>query len=301
MDPSAGAHAPLAPRRVGDALVAVFSGALRKGLQNLLELVLLSLLWSVGMATILLGMEAPTIVVKGGGLLLALVAVLLPVAVAAPATVGLFAAVDLIWAGEAIGPFDALRNFFRGFRRRYLRSVGLWALWGLVLISLYANTVEDRRFIPSFMSVGVGILLLYIALFAVMINTYLIPILALTEWDLWRAVRVATWEAVANPLYTISTLLSPAAVVIIGTAVVRPLLPLLVGGATALFSAGALRFGPLRHPDLPLPTTVEEPLPDETAPEPVDPVPEGDLREVAAPERRDGTSKGGGTDSGAEP
>gem|GEM_PF-5645122 len=296
--PGPGARSRQAPRRgVGDALVQVFSGAFRKGWQNLLELVLLGLIWFVGMITVGLAIISPAILAKGGGLLLALLAVLLPLAVAAPATVGLFGAVDLIWAGEAIGPFDALRNFFRGFRHRYLRSVGLGALWGLVMVSLYANMVEDRHFIPPVLSVGVGILLLYIALFVVMINVYLIPIVALTEWDLWRAVRVATWEAVANPLYTISALLLPAAVVIVG-AVLRPLLPLLVGGAAALFSTGALRFAPMRHPDLPAATTIDQPLDDDPRPGPVDLRPGVDYQEVARPGPEDPGARAGAGGSG---
>lgn len=256
-----GTRTRLGPVRVADALVDVFSGAFHEGWQNLLELVLLGLLWFLGVITVGLALLAPTLLSRGSGLLVALGAVLVPLAVVGPATVGLFTAVDAIWSGEAIGPFDAVRNFFRGFAHRYLRSVGLGVLWGLVLVSLYANTVEDRHFIPAILTVGVGILLLYILLFVIMINVYLIPSLALTEWGLWKAIRVATWEAVANPLFTISMLLVPAGVVIVGT-VFRPLLPLLAGGAIALFSTGALRGAPLRHPDLPAPATVAQPMED---------------------------------------
>lgn len=276
---SPGAPRPRRVRpKVGEALGALFSGAFRRGWQNLLELVLLGLLWSLGMVTIGLGLIAPGILARGGGLILAGLAVLLPLAVAAPATLGLFTAVDLIWAGEAVGPFDAVRNFFRGFRHRYWRSVGLGALWALVILSLYANTVEDRHLLPAVLTVGVGVLLLYVALFVVMVNVYLIPILALTEWHLWRCLRVAAWQAVANPMFTLSALLVPGAVVILG-GVVRPVLPLLVGGITALFSTGAARLAPLRHPDLPPPTSVDQPLEDE----PLELRPGVDFEEVSPP------------------
>ena len=277
---------------VGVALGDVFSGAFREGWQNLLELVLLGLIWFLCVLSVGLALVARTLLAHGAGLLIALGAVLLPLALVGPATVGLFGAVDAIWAGEAIGPFDALRNFFRGFGRRYLRSVGLGVLWGVVLLSLYANTVEDKQLLPRFMIVGVGILLLYIVLFVVMVSTYVIPILALTEWSIWRAIRVGAWQAVANPLYTISLLLVPAGVVIVGTSL-RPLLPLLAGGSLALFSTGALRGAPLRHPDLPAPTTVRGPLGGDEdlglsgagAPAAAEPSQGADGREAAEPPR----------------
>ena len=257
-----GTRPRLGPVRVGDALVDVFAGVFHEGWQNLLELVLLGLLWFLAAISVGLALLAPSLLQRGAGLLIAGGAVLVPLLLVAPATVGLFAAVDAIWSGEAIGPFDAVRNFFRGFAHRYLRSVGLGLLWAFVVLSLYANTVEDKHFIPPVFTVGVGILLLYILLFVVMVNVYLIPTLALTEWGIWQAIRVATWEAVANPLFTISMLLLPVGIVIVGT-VLRPLLPLLVGGAIAMFSTGALRNAPLRHPDLPAPASMAQPMPTE--------------------------------------
>lgn len=274
-------------RRVGQQVVELYAGTARRGWQNLLELVMLSLLWFFMAFSSVLAGEAPTILAKGGGLLLALLAVLIPLSLVGPATIGIFTAADLIWSGEAIGPFDALRNFFRGFRHHYLRSVGLGALWGLVLVALYANTVEDRHFIPPVLNDGIGILLLYILLFVVMINVYLISILAITDWGMSRAIRVAAWEAIANPLFTLSALLVPGAVVVLGS-VLRPLLALLVGGALALLSTGALRFAPLRHPELPVPHTVDEPLPDDALDQrPVGLAPGRDHREQG-PESRGG-------------
>ncbi len=274
-------------RRVGPQVVELYSGTARRGWQNLLELVMLSLIWFFMVFSSVLAVEVPTILAKGGGILLALIAVLIPVSLVGPATVGIFTAADLIWSGEAIGPFDALRNFFRGFRRHYLRAVGLGVLWGLVLVALYANTVEDRRFIPPLLNDGIGILLLYILLFVVMINVYLISILAITDWNLVRAIRVAAWEAIANPLFTLSALLVPGAVVVLGS-VLRPLLALLVGGALALLSTGALRFAPLRHPELPVPHTVDEPLPDDVLDQPSLEVQPGPDDQGPGPERRGG-------------
>ncbi len=243
----------------------VLAGVRERGWQHLLELVLVSVLWFVCLLATISVAAVPTILHKGGGILVAAAFALLPLLFVGPGTVGLFTAVDAIWSGENNGPFDALRSFFRGFRRRYLRSVGLGAFWALVLVSIYANVAEDRHLLPAFLLLGVAILLLYLVLFFLMVNTYLIPMLAVSDLSLWRALRLAVWESVANPVFTVLMLLGPLVVLIAGL-VVRALFPLLLGGGLAMFATAALRFAPLRHPGLPELAVFDAPLDDDADP-----------------------------------
>jgi uncharacterized membrane protein YesL len=244
-------------------MAEVFPAAAREGWAALLELVLLSMIWFLfvvvgGWATVgavvgmVRGRAAP------GAALLAL---LFTSALVGPATVGLHHAVDAIWSGEAIGPFDALRNFGRGAVRRYLRSLALGALWWLVLVGAFANLYEGPHLFPVYLLGGVRILLAYLLLFFCMVNVYLVPLLATTPLPLGPAIRLATWEAVANPMFTLAMLAVPAAVVVLSLAI-KPLFPMLGGGALALFSTAALRWAPLRHPELPAPVWLDRPSED---------------------------------------
>lgn len=262
---SAGAPPGGARPSTGEAVRTVLAGVRERGWQHLLELVLVSVLWFVCLLATISVAAVPTILHKGGGILVAAAFALLPLLFVGPGTVGLFTAVDAIWSGENNGPFDALRSFFRGFRRRYLRSVGLGAFWALVLVSIYANVAEDRHLLPAFLLLGVAILLLYLVLFFLMVNTYLIPMLAVSDLSLWRALRLAVWESVANPVFTVLMLLGPLVVLIAGL-VVRALFPLLLGGGLAMFATAALRFAPLRHPGLPELAVFDAPLDDDADP-----------------------------------
>jgi uncharacterized membrane protein YesL len=246
---------------LGEALHAVFTGVVQEGWRNLMELVLLSVIWFVFMLSVGVGLLAPTAVQKGGGLLLGLIMLLLPIALVGPACVGLFHAVDAIWSGDSTTIWDALRHFFGGFRRRYLRSVGLSALWFLVALATFANLVEDRHLVPTVMLLGVDIVLFYLLLFIVMVNVYLISILATTDFSLFEAIRLAAWHAVANPIFTLAMVFAPGVVVAVALGV-HALFPVLVGAALAMFSTAALRHAPLRHPDLPPPVTLG-PLPED--------------------------------------
>jgi uncharacterized membrane protein YesL len=237
----------------------VFQGVVREGWSNLLELVLLSVVWFFFMLSVAAGLLAPEAVKKGAGLLIGAAMFALPIFLVGPASIGLFRAVDAIWSGESAGPFDALRNFFRGFGHRYLRGVGLSAVWTLVLLATYANLIEDRHLVPTLFIVGIDVLLLYVVLFVVMVNVYLISILATTEFGLIAAIRVAAWEAVANPVFTLVMIFAPGVVVAFALAV-RPLLPLLVGAALSLFGTAALRYAPYRHPVLPPPVDLRAPM-----------------------------------------
>ncbi len=260
---------PGARPTLGEALQAVFQGVVQEGWRNLMEMVLLSVLWFVFMLSIGVALLAPTAVQKGGGLLLGMLMFLLPVALVGPACVGLFHAVDAIWAGESTTIWDSLRHFFGGFRRRYLRSVGLSALWFLVALATFANVVEDRRLVPTFLLLGIDIVVLYLLLFMVMVNVYLISILATTDLPLMDAVRLGAWHAVANPIFTLAMVFAPGVVVALAFAV-RALFPVLVGAALAMFSTAALRHAPLRHPALPPPVTLGPPV-DEWPPPPPEP------------------------------
>jgi uncharacterized membrane protein YesL len=255
------AHRPVGPGTAGARLRELYAGAYREGWPGLLELVLLGMVWSLCM-------------VVGGAALVGnlahgtfFVGFALPaVALWAPATLGLHAAADAIWSGDAVGPFDALRNFARGFGRRYLRGVGLSALWVLVLVGTYANIRLSPHVLPHVLMLGARIILGYLVLFVLMVDVYLVPILATTDLGVWAALRLAAWEAVANPLFTLGAMLAPAVVILVGfmlgllTAII--LWAMLLGGVIGLFAAGALRYAPLRHPDLPEPVWMQEPLPD---------------------------------------
>jgi uncharacterized membrane protein YesL len=186
-----------------------------------------------------------------------------------PATTGLHTAVDAIWGGESIGPFDALRNFFMGFGRRYLRSVAVGALWIVVFVGTYANVLMSPHVLPAWMLGATKVLLLYLLLFIVMLHVYLMPILATTGESLPRAIRLAIWEAVVNPLFTLACLVVPAIVLFIGMAFTPVIAVLLLGGASALFATGGLRFVPLRHPALPPALWSQQPV--EASPAPEDP------------------------------
>lgn len=245
---------------IAPAVTALVAGIRTRGWAALLEIVELSLVWALLVSSIGLFWVAYA-VVGGLGVLIALGLALIPFALVAPGTVGLFYAVDAFWSGDALTPLEALKFFFRGFAHRYLRSVGLGFLWALVLVATYANFQEDAHFIPHFMLLGIGLLLLYLLLFLVMLHTYLLPTLATTDASLWEAVRIGAWMAIANPMFTLIALLGPAVVLAVGLAV-HALLPMLLGGALAMFSVGAFRLAPLRHPELPLPISLDEPLPD---------------------------------------
>lgn len=240
----------------------MFQGVVREGWPSLLEIVLLSILWFLCMLTLGLAALAPQVVTKGGGLLLGLMLLLAPLACVGPGSIGLFRGIDAIWSGEGAGPWDALRLFFRGFGHRWWRGVGLSALWAVVGLATYAHLVEDRHLIPGVLFLGVDILLLYLVLFALMVNVYLIGILATTELALLPAVRLAAWQAVANPVFTLIALFAPGVIVLLAFSI-HALFPVLVGGAMAMFATAALRHAPLRHPDLPPPPDLSGPEEDE--------------------------------------
>ena len=230
----------------------------RLGWSALLELVLLGMIWTLCM---LIGWGALVSSLTHGGRLV--IAYLLPpLPLVGPASVGLYAAVDAIWSGEAIGPFDAVRNFARGFAHRYLRSVGLGLAWVIIVVGAAANVLVGDKLIPPVLVGGMRILLTYLVLFFAMVSAYVVPILAITDFDLVPAIRLGAWQATANPLYTIGALVVPAVVVFAGL-IMTPVLPaLLLGGSLALVSTGALRYAPLRHPDLPASYWVNAPMSD---------------------------------------
>ena len=250
------------------AITELFVGIRGRGWAALLEIVEVSLVWALCASSAALLWAAPG-VARTLGLLIAGLVALIPFALVAPATVGLFCAADSFWSGEGISPFDVLRYFFRGFGRRYLRSVGLGFIWALVLVATYANVRVDTRVIPHFMLLGVGLLLLYLLLFFVMVHVYLLPVLATTDFSLWDGIRIGAWMAIANPMYTLVALLAPGVIFAVGLAV-HPLLPMLLAGALAMFSVGAFRHAPLRHPVLPVPLRSDQPM------EPQPPVEEKD-------------------------
>jgi uncharacterized membrane protein YesL len=237
---------------------ALFRAAAHVGWTALLELVLLGMVW--GVLLFLGGAALVGTLTHGGGLVM--IYLLPPLPLWAPATVGLNAAVDGIWSGELIGPFDALRAFFAGFGRRYLRSVGLGALWVIVFVGTYANVTLSSHLLPAWMLGATKVLLLYLLLFIAMLHVYLMPILATTDFGLPRAVRLATWEAVANPTFTLACLVVPAVVLFLALAFTPIIAVLLLGGAASLFAAGGLRFVPLRHPSLPASYWTRQPLDD---------------------------------------
>lgn len=242
----------------GQALRLLYGEGARLGWAALLELVVVGMVWTLGM---LVGWGALiSSLVRGGSLVVAYL--LPPLPLAGPATVGLYAAVDAIWSGESVGPFDALRTFGRGFGHRYLRSVGLSAVWLVIVVGAFANVLVGAKVMPAVLLGGTRLVLLYLLLFFAMASTYAVPILVTTEFDLGAVIRLAAWEAVANPLFTLGVLIVPAALVLIG-AVMTPVLPaLLLGGALALAATGALRYVPLRHPDLPAPYWENAPMDD---------------------------------------
>lgn len=248
------AAAPQAVTRpnLGEALQALFNGVVREGWRNLFELVLLSVLWFVFMLSTGLGLLAPAAFAKGSGLLIAGTMVLLPIALVGPATVGLFHAIDGIWSGDATTIWDAFRGFFWGFRRRFRRAASMSALWALVALATYANLVEDRHLIPTVMTYGVDIILLYLLLFVVMVNVYLIGILATTDFPLTDAIRLGAWQAVANPVFTL-VIIATAGVVVALSFAIHALFPVICGAAIGMLSTAALREAPLRHPALPSP------------------------------------------------
>ncbi len=262
MGRSAGGRSRPKRRRVdiAPAVAAVLAGIRERGWGALLEIVEVSLVWALLVSSIALLWVVPKII-GSLGLVISLLIALVPFALVAPATVGLFYAADGFWSGEGISPLDALRFFGRGFVHRYLRSVGLGFVWALVLVATYANLREDVHFIPHFMLLGMGLLLLYLLLFFVMVHVYLLPTLATTDSTLWEGVRIGAWMAVANPMFTLIALLGPAIALTVGL-VVHALLPMVFGGTLAMFSVGAFRHAPLRHPELPVPYRMDEPLPD---------------------------------------
>ena len=245
---------------VAPAVTALVAGIRQRGWAALLEIVELSLVWALLASSVALLWVVPK-VIGSLGILIALFLALIPFALIAPATMGLFYAADGFWSGDALSPLDALRFFVRGFARRYLRSVGLGFAWAVVLIATYANLQEDTHFVPHFMLLGLGLLLLYLLLFFVMLHVYLLPTLATTDASLWEGIRIAAWMAIANPMFTLIALLGPAVVLAVGVAV-HALLPMILGGALAMFSIGAFRLAPLRHPALPAPYSLDEPLPE---------------------------------------
>lgn len=236
------------------------SGIRGRGWAALVEIVEVSLIWALCASSIALLWVVPKII-GSLGLVITLLIALVPFALVAPATMGLFYAVDGFWSGEGIGPLDALRFFGRGFVHRYLRSVGLGFIWVLVVLAMYANLREDIHFVPHFMVLGIGLLLFYLLLFFVMVHAYMLPTLATTDSTLWEGVQIGAWMVIANPMYTLIALVGPAIALVLGL-LIHALLPMVFGGVLALFSVGAFRYAPLRHPALPVPYRMDEPLPD---------------------------------------
>ena len=242
----------------GQALRLLYAEGGRLGWAALLELVLLGMIWTLCMV---IGWGALINSLTHGGRLV-ISYLLPPLPLVGPASVGMYAAVDAIWSGEALGPFDAVRNFGRGFAHRYLRSVGLSLAWVIIVVGAAANVLVGDKVIPAVLVGGMRILLTYLVLFFAMASAYAVPILATTEFDLVPTIRLAAWQATANPLFTLGALAAPAVVVFAGL-ITTPALPaLLLGGALALFSTGALRYAPLRHPDLPASYWVNAPMSD---------------------------------------
>jgi len=250
---------PDRPQTLWEAMGGMYRNVQLAGWQNLLELVMLSVIWFIAILSALILVEAGPIL-KILGILLSFVAVCIPFALIGPVTVGVFAAVDAMWFREAVGPFDALRAFWRGLCRHYMRSVGLGAIWILVIAAAYANLVVDRRFISGPILLAVYVLVLYMLLFVLLTSVYVIYVLATTDSTMGTALRIGTWEVVLNPIYTLG-IVPPIIVVVIAGALLEPVAPLLLGGTVAAFSVSAVRFVPYRHPQLP--ETVLPPPPGE--------------------------------------
>ena len=280
---------PVGAAQAGARLGELYAAAMHQGWTGLLELVLLGMIWVLAM--FLGGAALVGTLLHHDGLVL--IYLVLPLPLWGPATVGLHAAVDAIWSGEAIGPFDALRNFAAGFVHRYLRSVGLGALWVIAVVGTYANVADSGHILPPYLLGAMKVLLLYVVLFLFMVQLYLLPILATTGLGLWRAIRFATWQVLGNPFFTLGGLLFPVLVVLLGFYVTPAVPVLLLGGVIALFSTGALRFAPLRHPALPEPVWFTEPQDGAGADPGAAPSVDAIFREVP-PDRPDDRRAGGG-------
>ncbi len=248
------------PQTIGEALGGVYRNVRVAGWQNLLELVMLSVIWFVAILTALILSDiGPELKVLG--ILLTAVLACIPFAVIGPVTVGVFAAVDAMWFHEAMGPFEALRAFWQGLRRHYLRSVGLSAIWLVLTAAAYANLIVDHHYITGPILLAIYVLVLYVVVFVILVNVYVIYLQATTDTPLGPSFRIGIWEVVLNPIFTLVAVVPPMlAVLFVGT-LIQPALPLLLGGTVAAFSMSAVRFVPYRHPQLP--ETVLPPQPGE--------------------------------------
>lgn len=276
-DPSADSRRPPARMSTAEALAGVYRNVRVSGWGNFLELLMLSVVWFIGIlsAVTLVEFNALAKNVQHLGVLLITLLLCLPFALIGPVTVGLFAAVDAMWFHEAAGPFEVLGAFFRGFRHRYLRSVGLGAIWVVVVLAVYSNFKLDAHHFHGPILLAVYVLVLYVSVFVILFNIYTIYVVAKTELSLWRSLGIGMWQALANPVFSFGVVPPMVIAVFLGL-LFRPLMAMLVGGTIASFSVSAVRFAPLRHPLLPEMTL--PPPPDDAVDEVPQPVRKGKKR-----------------------
>ncbi|MGE5673957.1 MAG: DUF624 domain-containing protein [Mycobacterium leprae] len=111
---------------------------------------------------------------------------------------------------------EGYRAFFKAFTRLFWRGLVWLVGLAVVLFVAYANLVVWHRFLPPLTAALIQVLAVYVVIFVLAMQPYLLEALAVEGRPWGEALKRSAWHVVTNPLYSHLNVLLPA--IILGAA-----------------------------------------------------------------------------------
>ncbi|HYF75613.1 MAG TPA: DUF624 domain-containing protein [Symbiobacteriaceae bacterium] len=108
------------------------------------------------------------------------------------------------WAAHVVRDEKEERpaSFFAALKRFFVRGL-VWELsWVVVLVLAWSNMVVYGQLMPPFISAVLRVLWVYLLIFLLAMQPYLLEMLVMEDRRFWDAVKRSAWQVAANPVYS---------------------------------------------------------------------------------------------------
>lgn len=108
------------------------------------------------------------------------------------------------WAAHVVRDEKEERpaSFFAALKRFFVRGL-IWELcWAVVLLLAWSNMVVYGQLMPPFVSAVLRVLWVYLLIFLLSMQPYLLEMLVMEDRRFWDAVKRSAWQVAANPVYS---------------------------------------------------------------------------------------------------